>query len=246
MGITSVHSSEISSPIYVLKQSGTVENVIFYDNGKIKTNALDTGKTYSEGKCQLDYNTKSNSSVILAISDDVVVSLDESSEFKLHTFSVELGNGDSLPAKAKLSNKNIVATLMSGMVDVVNSSTNGQPVLLQTPRVTVVVGKGKTRVLVQGKTTIIAVIEGSSTLNKVVEGNKFVVPAGSFAHVTTYYSLSNKGIDLHNNGRPTATLKVISEEDLKRTGQNFSDMMSLSSGVMFSVIDKSVIGVKID
>lgn len=218
--------------------------VMLGDNGSISTNKLVVGETYIRENVQSDYNTQTNSSVSLLLGNETMVSLDENSEFKLHSSTVNVANRGSLPATSIFTDKNHVASLMNGSADIINTSSNGV-FLLQTPRVSMTVGKGRFRVIVQGKTTIVVALEGSVALHKLVEPKSGVISDGKFAHVTTYYSLVTKGLDVLNNGKATATVKPIDDEDLKKMAESFNDLFLLGSSVMFVEIDNKTIGVKI-
>lgn len=218
--------------------------VVLADDGKISTNKLVVGTTHIRGNDQSDYNTSTNSSLTLMLADDVIVSLDENSEFKLHSSTVSVLNRGGLPSRSSFTNKNHTASLMSGSADIINMSSNGMFVL-QTPRVTITVRQGKCRVIVQGKTTVVVTVEGIMLLHKLVEPKNGLVESGKYAHVTTYYSLLSKGMDTLNNGKATASVKPISEEDLKKMTDSFEELLKLGSSVMFVEIDNKSVGVKI-
>jgi hypothetical protein len=240
----SVFAGGYPTPTYLLKSIGSPEMVTLSDSGKISTNKLVVGETHIRENAQSDYNTPTNSSMVLMLADDVIVSVDENSEFKLHSSTVNISNRGSLPSKSVFSDKNHVASLMSGTVDIINSSTNGV-FLLQTPRVTITIRQGKCRVIVQSKTTVVVTIEGSMFLHKLVDPKDGLVDAGKYAHVTTYYSLLSKGMDTLNNGKATATIKQISIEDVKRVNDSFDELSRLGSNVIFVESDNKTIGVKI-
>ena len=241
---SSIYAAEIGSPFYPLSLLNNVENVVFYDDGKIHTNKLVISKTYQYEKCQLDFNTPTNSNIKLALADDVTIYLDENSQLKLHTFSVNLQNEGELPSLSKFSNKSYVFSLMGGAVDIINQSTNGS-FILQTPRVTVSLKQGKYRIMVKDKTTIIVVLEGSAIANKVIESKEYIIEHGNFAHVSTYYSLSLKGMETLNNGKPTATTKPISPTDLEKMKVSFQELMDSRNTMLFSTINKEVVGIKL-
>jgi hypothetical protein len=236
-------ADEVPSPSYILKTSGKVDRVVFYDSGKIETNNLIVGATYQYKDAQLDYITGTNSTLVMSLSDDVVLGVEENSELKIHTSTVDVKQV-SIPTKATLTNKNHVMSLMSGVVDVINISTNGM-VLLQTPRVTIVVRQGKFRIIVQGKTTIVAAMEGVAVLQKLVDVKSGLVEAGKFAHVTTYYSLSNKGMDLANNGKATASIRPIETDDGKKMTDSFNETVKLHESFIYIVDGGKILGVKI-
>jgi len=229
---------------YPLKQVGTINNLIFQDDGKIITNNIILGNTYKHENCQIDFETTTNSTFKFQFSDRTLVSLNENSQLKLHTFSSTIKNNTTVPSILVCDNQNYVFSLMSGVLDVVNTSTNGI-FMLQTPRVSMTLKVGKFRIVVQDKTTVIAVLEGSATIHKVIESKELKIAEGNFAHVSTYYSLSLKGMDTMNNGRPTAVIKPIQPDDVKTITQSCNDLVSLSNETMFVLIDKKVIGIKI-
>lgn len=232
------------TPIYLLKSTGLTEMVTLYDNGKITTNNLVIGETYVRENVQFDYNTGTNSSMVLMLADDVTVGLDENSEFKLHSSTINISNRGGMPVKSLFSEKNHVATLMSGTADIINTSSNGV-FLLQTPRVSLTIHTGKCRVIVQGKTTVVVTLEGSVFLHKLVEPKDGIVSEGKYAHVTTYYSLVSKGVDTLNNGKATATIKSISSDDVKKMKDSFDELTKSMSSVIFVEIGDKSVGVKI-
>lgn len=239
-----VYSGEYPTPTFLLKQSGKCESLSVFDNGKIVTNKLTVGETFVRKDTQSEYVTETNSFLSLILASDLIVNIDENSEFKVHFSTVDILNHGSLPTKSVFTNKNHVTSLSSGSIDVINLTTNGS-VLLQTPRVSMTLNRGKFRVIVQGKTTLVVCLEGSVILQKLAESKTVVVPESKFAHVTTYYSLTSKGTDVLNNGKPTATIKPIESDDLKKMGESFSELLKLSETVMFVEIDNKTIGVKI-
>lgn len=229
---------------YPLKQSGVVNNTIFYDDGKIVTNNIISGNTYKYEKCQIDFETTTNSTFKFQFSDGTLISLAENSQLKLHNFSADIKNNTSIPSILKCDNQNYAFSLMSGILDVVNTSTNGV-FMLQTPRVSMTLKNGKYRVVVQDKTTVLAVITGKAIVHRVIESKELSVTNGNFAHISTYYSLSLKGMDTINNGKPTAVIKSIQPEDIKTIEQSCDDLMSLSNEMIFALIDKKVVGIKL-
>lgn len=239
-----VFSATYPTPTYLLKSTGKTEIVTLNDNGNVSTNKVVVGETYVRENAQSDYNTQTNSSLSLLLANELIISLDENTEFKLHSSTVDILNRGSLPAATVFTNKNHVASLMGGSVDIINTSTNGT-VLLQTPRVSMTISKGKFRVIVQGKTTIVVSLEGSVTLHKLVEPKSGVVSEGKFAHVTTYYSLVSKGAEVLNNGKATATIKPIDDVDSKKMVESFNDLLNGGSSVLFVEIDNKTVGVKI-
>ena len=236
-------ADEIPSPSYILKTVGKVDRVVFYDSGKIETNNLVVGSTYQVKDAQSDYITGTNASVVFSISDDVVLHVEENSEFKIHTSTAELAAA-SIPMKAKFSNKNHAMSLMNGTVDIINFSTNGT-FLLQTPRVSLTIKQGKYRVIVQGKTTVVAAIEGVAILHKLVDIKTGNVDAGKFAHITTYYSLLGKGMDLTNNGKATASIGTIEPDDMKKMSDSFDEVVKLHGSFIYIVDGGKILGVKI-
>lgn len=237
-------SATYPTPTYLLKSVGKTESVTLHDNGNISTNKVVAGETHVRENAQTDYNTQTNSSLSLLLGNELIVSLDENTEFKLHSSTVDILNRGSLPAASVFTNKNHVTSLMGGSADIINTSSNGT-VLLQTPRVSMTIGKGKFRVIVQGKTTIVVALEGSVTLHKLVEPKSGVISDGKFAHVTTYYSLVSKGMDVLNNGKATATVKPIDDSDAKKMSESFNELLNLGSSVLFVEIDNKTVGVKI-
>lgn len=239
-----VYSGGYPTPTYLLKSSGKYESLTINDSGTITTNKIIVGETYVRGDSQSDYTTQTNSSVELLLANEVAIRVDENSEFKIHSSTVNVSNRGSLPSASIFTDKNHVTSLMGGSVDIINTSSNGIFVL-QTPRVSMTVNRGKFRVIVQGKTTIIVCLEGSITLNKLVESNSSVLSAGKFAHVTTYYSLVTKGVDVLNNGKATATVKEIAPQDLSKMSAEF-ELFSKSAGeVLFVEVDNKTVGVKV-
>lgn len=237
-------SAEVPSPTYLLKLNGKVDGVVFYDSGKIETNNLVVGMTYQPKDAQRDYTTGTNSSIMFSLVDDVVLNVEENSEFKLHTSTVNVNDRISIPIKPSFTNKNHVASLMNGTVDIINLSSNGT-FLLQTPRVSMSINKGKCRVIVQGKTTIVAVLDGNVVLHKLVENKSVLVDTGKYAHVTTYYSLIGKGIDLTNNGKATADVRLIELGDIKKMSDSFGETEKLHDSFIYIAEGGRILGVKI-
>jgi len=229
---------------YPLHATGNVENTIFYDSSDIHTNQIVVGKTYQFDKAQIDFTTLTNTSLKLSFSDDTLISIEENTELKLHTYTTKLVNESETPVTVKSDNQNYIFSIMSGVIDVVNVSTNGT-FLIQTPRVNITLKTGQYRILVQGKTTVIAVLSGTATIHKVIEGKEIKLESGNFAHVTTYYSLMTKGVDLMNNNKPTASIKKLSVEDVDKIKQSCEELSTLRQSMMFVLVDKKVVGVKI-
>jgi hypothetical protein len=232
------------TPIYTLKSFGQTELVILKDSGEVSTNKLVVGETHVTRQAQADYNTYSNSFLTLAVANEVVIGLDENSELKLHSSTVNVQNRGGLPAKSIFTDKNHVMSLMSGAMDIVNTSSNGV-VTVQTPRVSLTVKKGKHRIIVKGKTTIAVCLEGSMVIHNTIEGKSLELTSEKFAHVSTYQSLVSKGPDLLNNGKATAVIRTVSDDDNKRISETFVEMVKDNDSVMFVEVDNKTVGIKI-
>lgn len=238
--ITAAHSVEIPSPIYVLNKSGSVA-AIENTEQNIKTNQFNLGKTY-KFTYGGELHTDTNSTTTMLISDFMAISIHESSDFRFHANTVDV-EFSTAPSKLNSKNKYNSFSLLSGSVDILNSSTNGITVI-QTPRVVVNLKRGMFRVIVQGKITIVVVYEGIAVLNKVVEGKELILNPKTFAHVTTYVSLLNKGVDVLNNGMPTANVKDIPNGELLKFSEIHSELNKFLDSVFFADIDGIIVGIK--
>lgn len=241
--IVKISAGEYTTPLYFIKSTGTSEYIQLYDNGKVETNNIVLGKTYQYPNSQSDFNTKSNSYVSFMLSDGVVIGLDENTEFKLHTSTVDIINKGNLPSKTLFKDGNHTSTVMTGTIDIINTSSNGT-FTLQTPRVSMTLKQGKFRIIVQGKTTIVVVTDGSVVLHKIIE-SKNTVEKGTYALINTYYSLTTRGMDVLNNGKATSTSKPILDDDLKRMNSSFDELENLGSNVLFVEVDGKTVGIKL-
>jgi hypothetical protein len=175
----------------------------------------------------------------------ITMAMDENVQVKIHTSSITVDNLKDFPTIVKISNKILVCSLMNGVCDIINSDTNGS-ISIQTPRVPIVLKKGKYRIVVQGKTTVLAVIDGLATIHNTIESKSPIqITSGNFAHVSTYYSLSTKGLDTLNNGKATVSIKPIQADDLKKIQTSCDQLDVLKNNIVFCVIDKKIVGVKL-
>jgi len=185
----------------------------------------------------------SSNSVHRLIFPDTSIKIEEGSSVSLVNGQIIHLNKTSPPARAMLSERIMSFTVLDGSIDIVSLGVKA-PLMVHTPRVTVLVKRANCRIIVQGKTTIVAVESGEVLLNKVVEGDKLPVKSGAYAHVTTYVSLSNKGMDTINNGRPTATIKEISQSEQLNLKESIIQLSKDYDSVFFATIRGEVIGIK--
>ena len=178
----------------------------------------------------------------------IIVSVNESSKFNLSNFIIDCENLNSLPSVARISNYNYATDLSEGIVDVVIPEQNkDSKFTIHTPRVNLILGVGKFRIVVQGKTTIIAVLSGKAYAANLVESLKYEINEGKVATITTFVPLNKVGNDPYkniNNNKPTASIKDILTDDLNDLTKNFNTLSNIKESVIFSVIDQKIIGIK--
>jgi len=149
----------------------------------------------------------------------------ENAEFKMHSFFVECDNVDNPPEIVKVSSYNYAVSLLNGSMDIIiDDHSNISSFSIHTPRVNLTLMRGKFRIIVQDKTTVVIVLSGNGYALNLAESKKLEITEGNFSIITTYVPLTSAYQQLN---KPTANTKPIFEEDMENLKQTFESLSKL-------------------
>lgn len=197
---------------------------------------LEIGKTYRVESEVMEFNTKTNESVVLAFSTGLQVKINPESGFSIDSFNQSVINDKDPPSVLNSEYSITSLSLMSGEIDLIcpNLNTNSQ-CILQTPLVNVNMAEGKLSIKSNPKYVILNAIEGRVSVVD-AKNKKTVIEAGNLGLIIPYPG---------RKGEIMVTQKPISLEELQEITASLNELSGIQKNVLFVVIDGKVIGIRL-
>jgi hypothetical protein len=199
------------------------------------TERVHVGQTYRLETDIFEFVTK-NDTVALEFSTGLLARVREDSQFSVDAFNQLVVNYEEQPSLLKAQYAITTLSLLYGELEVIapKVDANSQCVV-QTPLANVLLTGGKYTIKANQKYIIVNVIEGSATIMGLDEKTT-VIEKGTMGLVIPFPGKS---------GEIMVTSKGISPEEAKKLTRELASLETLRSNVVFAVIDKKVVGIKI-
>lgn len=180
-----------------------------------------------------------NKTEMYHFSNELITKIATNTDFSVNSFSQVVTNLNSNPQKAQIGSANFAGSLMRGML-VVNYSgyDNENACIISTPFMDLELYNGTFYFIVSDTKVIVIVLDGS--LKSHADGKKENIVTKGYATIAT-----PSEIGLVEDKISIITEKV-KQNNIDTLNKQSLDVVSLKNSVMFSVIDKKVIGVVIN
>lgn len=195
------------------------------------------GKTYNPEDNMIEIITKTNQTMDLQLSTGTQIRVLPGSEFRVDAFNQMVQNVDNEPELVRYSDYLLNMSLMNGEAYIVNYSYNSPNTMciLQTPLANLELNGGKYLIKANQKFVICYVVEGKVAILHPKTNKKEEVKQGQMAFVVPFPGESSVMI----------TSKSTEPGELLKQINAIKEVESSKDSVMFIVIDKKVVGVKV-
>lgn len=194
------------------------------------------GKTYRLDTDVMEVKTKVGESLSLALSTGLQLKVLPDSTFSIDSFNQLVVNDEGQPSTLKAEYAVTSLSLMDGEIELIcpKLDTNSQ-CILQTPLVNVNLAEGRLSIKANPKYVILNAIEGGVVVMD-SKNKKTVIDKGNLGLIIPYPG---------KDGQIMVTQKAISPEELEKLTTALSDMAKTQKDVLFVVMDKKVVGVRL-
>ena len=201
------------------------------------TNEVVIGRTYTAGDNMLEIITKTNEVVDLQLSTGTQVRVSPSSEFRVDAFNQMVQNVDNEPELIRYSDYLLNMALMDGEAQFINYSYNSPNTMciLQTPLANLELNGAKCFIKANQKYVICYVVEGRVNIFHPKTNKKEEVNQGQMGFIVPFPGEQSVMI----------TSKSIEPGEFLKQINSIKDVESSKDSVMFIVIDRKIVGVKI-
>ena len=201
------------------------------------SNKVVVGKTYFAGDNMLEIITKTNEVVDLQLSTGTQVRVSPLSEFRVDAFNQMVQNVDNEPELIRYSDYLLNMALMSGEAQFVSYPYNSPNTMciLQTPLANLELNGAKCFVKSNQKFVICYVVEGKVIIIHPKTNKKEEVKQGQMGFVVPFPGEQTVMI----------TSKSIEPGELLKQINTIKEVESSKDSVMFVVIDREIVGVKV-
>lgn len=197
---------------------------------------LIVGKTYHLASDLMEVKTVTGQRAALAFSTGLQVGIAPDSTFSVDSFNQNVKNDVLNPEELQADYAITTLSLLDGEVELIcpKMDTNSQ-CILQTPFVNVNLAEGRLCIKSNPKYVMISAIEGSVTVVD-SKNKKSVIDKGQLGLIIPYPG---------RDGEIMVTTKAISPEELDKTTKSLNTLALHSKDVLFIVLDKRIVGVRL-
>lgn len=194
------------------------------------------GKTYRLATDLMEFKTKADETVSLAFSNGLQVKIAQNSTFSIDSFNQLVTNDESQPATLKAEYSISAMSLMDGEIEIIcpKLDSNSQ-FILQTPLVNVNVAEGRLFIKSNPKYVMLNAVEGGVTVID-AKNKKNVIDKGNLGIIIPYPG---------RDGEIMVAQKTISPDELQKITKSLADLEKTRADVLFVVIDKKVVGIRL-
>jgi len=210
--------------------------------GDLPTSYYINGKTYQSKDSQIDVTTESNSTINVFFLGNVAVSLTKSTKFSInqaYTDYIQPTNATVI----KPNKINYTFSIINGTVNIINNNPNC-PIVIHTPRVNIILNKGKFLFIVTDQVTTLGVISGFASILNVIEDKHFKLIEGNCGIITKHIPLSTKDANFYSSTKSTISTKPIQSDDLNDLSITFDKLTQELYNIIFVSINENIYGVK--
>lgn len=239
-------SELIDGHIFVNKVTdGLKYSTFLVDKNVFVTNSLEKFKTYKNEVNTFEVTTSTNESITLFFSNDTIIKVEPSSEFRIDGYSVTLKDIHTYPSKISVDSYNGGLSLTSGEAyfSIERKSTNDQ-LLLQTSVSNIGLEGGKYYVQSSKQSVMIYVLDGSAEIYDNLTNKKESIKSGNAVLIHPAVTLSPKQKELFAD-KMTTTVKKATISQFKPHLDIINELETIKSEVIFINIDSKIVGVKV-
>lgn len=180
-----------------------------------------------------------NKSETYQFSNGLIVKIGTNTDFSVNTFSQVVTNLNGLPQKAQIGSANLASTLMKGSAIVTYSGHDEEnSCVISTSLMDLELYNGTFYFVCTDEKVIVVVIDGS--LKSHADGKKENVVTAGFATIATP---SEMGLV---ESKVSIITQKVKQANLDALTKQAADTVSLKNSVVFSTIDKKVVGIVIN
>ena len=200
------------------------------------TEKIAVGQTYRIDADIFEVATKEVETMTLEFSTDLLVKVNPETRFSVDAFNQLIINYEDPPSLLKAQYAITTLSLSSGEVEVIAPQVDeNSQCVIQTPLANVLLAGGRYSIKSNAKYTIVNVIEGKATIMGLDEKKSDIVK-GQMGLVIPFPG-KNDGIMVTSKGiSPTELVELVKATDT---------LQLLQKNVVFAIIDKKVVGVRI-
>lgn len=234
-----------SGPFYIGQSPEIYYSLI--NGNSITTNKIIVGKTYilKETESFEIVTENKESDVTIHMCNDSIIKIYGGSEFRIDGINLDINNTNQFPQKLKYDGVVITLALLKGEADFITTTTNENSLYtVQTAISTVGLLQGNYCLRVDEEYTIMYVLEGKGVVYDGVSLKETIIDGGSVVGMFQSKNISTKAQQTFGEFLSTS-VRTIKESDKKILSERFSLLKPKTNDVIFAVIDKKIIGIRL-
>lgn len=226
----------------VSSTNAIIENI---NNKNVTTTPLISKQTYNcKNKIYTIANT--NYDCTIAFSTDVLIKLTDYSKLNIDSFEQRIHNINELPSIANYTTENFNTTLFgSAYFSVKSKFTEETPMIISSSLANIMVKTGKFIVRNENKSLLIIMIDGEAVVLDAISRHKQVIKEKNVLVVVPAPKLQGRAAE-NTKKQNIFSLKQLDEIEYNTLNNEFLYLNEIQSNIKFIVVDKNVVGVKID
>jgi len=236
VGATMLSAEEFTTGGIFVQNAPTNLSYTLLSKTTNRVEQLVVGKTYRIDADVMEFQTKTSEEITLAFSTGLQLRISPNSTFSIDSFNQLVTNDESQPSKLQVEYSVASLSLMDGEIELIcpKVDTNSQ-CILQTPLVNVNVAEGRLVVKSNPKWVMLNAIEGKVTVVD-SKNKKTFIDKGQMGLIIQYPG---------KNDQIMVTQKDISPDELDKMAVSLNGLAKSQNDVLFIVIDKKVVGVRL-
>lgn len=225
---------------YINKTKETeIENV---KNNKIEKIETVLGKSYYVNTNNISISTSTNGESSIVFSNDILFKLNQNTKIQIDAFEQLVKNIDNQPETIVYAENELQCSLLEGELEVVVKSPN---LVLGTMMTTIVPKPGKYFIKVDEKNVTIASIDGETKLLDSFSKKEVTLKSGDIVVVVEAPKLTGRNGEVFRK-QHLFNVRKMEDDESKFFSSALIDTQKQNDNIKFVVIDKKVVGVKIN
>jgi hypothetical protein len=210
-------------------------------NNKVEDIASVIGKTYYIHTNNLSFTTSTNGESSLLFNNNITAKLNGDTKVIADSFEQVVQNIDNQPEIIKYIEDNLQLSLSEGELELI---VNGN-VTVGTMMTTVVPKSGKYFIKSDQKSTTVAVIEGEAKLLDTLSKKEVTLKNGELVVVVEAPKFSGRQGEVLRK-QHLFNVRKMDEEESKFFSSALSNTQQQNNNIKFVIIDKKIVGIKIN
>lgn len=225
---------------YINKSKETeIENV---KNNKIEKIEIVVGKSYYVNTNNISLSTSTNGESSVVFSNDILFKLNQNTKIQIDTFDHPIKNIENQPETIIYAESELQSSLLEGELEVVVKNPN---LILGTMMTTIVPKSGKYFIKVDEKSVTVASIEGEIKLLDTFSKKEVTLKTGDIVVVVEAPKLTGRNGEVFRK-QHLFNVRKMEEDESKFFSSALNDTQKQNENIKFAVIDKKVVGIKIN